>query len=146
MLTISLSLGSLPAAVVHARKDRLNRPAHVATKTFQALRIFVNDELNELHAGLFAARDMLQHGGRLVVITFHSLEDRLVKRFLQGHDLSHVDHYPFSPRNKVTWKGKKYAENVYWLPLQRKVIIPEKDDIKENPRGRSAKLRAALRR
>lgn len=146
ILPISLSLGSFPAAVVHARKDRLHRPAHVATKTFQALRIFVNDELNELHAGLRAARDALRPGGRLCVITFHSLEDRLVKRFLQGDDLSNLDQCHFNPRKQGTRKEKNDVGNAHWLPLRKKVIIPEKDDVKENPRGRSAKLRAALKR
>ncbi|TNM91021.1 probable methyltransferase-like protein 15 [Takifugu flavidus] len=138
--------GSLPAAVVYARKDRLSRRAHIATKTFQALRIFVNDELNELHAGLRAAREALRPGGRLCVITFHSLEDRLVKRFLRGHDLSNLDQQHFSPREQGLWKERSAPENAHWLPLRRKVITPEKDDVKDNPRGRSAKLRAALRR
>uniref|UniRef100_G3PS76 12S rRNA N(4)-cytidine methyltransferase METTL15 n=1 Tax=Gasterosteus aculeatus TaxID=69293 RepID=G3PS76_GASAC len=123
------------------------RPAHVATKTFQALRIFVNDELNELHAGLRAARSALTPGGRLCVITFHSLEDRLVKRFLQGEDLSNLDH--FSPRKqgkRDLVEGKRDVGSVDWLPLRRKVIIPKRDDVKDNPRGRSAKLRAVLRR
>lgn len=140
---VSSSLGSFPAAVVHARKDRLHRPAHVATKTFQALRIFVNDELNELHAGLRAAQRALRPGGRLCVITFHSLEDRLVKRFLRGDDLSNLDH--FGPRTKGTRKDKGDGGHVHWLPIRRKVVTPEKEDVKENPRGRSAKLRAALR-
>lgn len=144
-----MSLGSFPPAVLYARKDRLQRSAHVATKTFQALRIFVNDELNELHAGLSAARSVLAPGGRLCVITFHSLEDRLVKRYLQGEDLSNLDH--FSPRKQSSGKKKLVDANresgeVYWLPLRRKVITPERDDVNENPRGRSAKLRAALRR
>ncbi|KAM7014700.1 12S rRNA N(4)-cytidine methyltransferase METTL15 [Tautogolabrus adspersus] len=146
----SVVAGSFPAAVVYARKDRLHRPAHVATKTFQALRIFVNDELNELHAGLCAARAALRPGGRLCVITFHSLEDRLVKRFLQGEDLSNLDQYHFSPRKQGTGKGKMLDEkrdggSLYWRPLRRKVITPEREDVKDNPRGRSAKLRAALR-
>ncbi|XP_062417717.1 probable methyltransferase-like protein 15 [Pungitius pungitius] len=147
----SVVAGSFPAAVVHARKDRLQRPAHVATKTFQALRIFVNDELNELHAGLRAARSALTPGGRLCVITFHSLEDRLVKRFLQGEDLSNLDQYHFSPRKqgagrKDLAEGKRDVGSVDWLPLRRKVITPERDNVKDNPRGRSAKLRAVLRR
>lgn len=119
----------------------------MATKTFQALRIFVNDELNELHAGLRAARSALTPGGRLCVITFHSLEDRLVKRFLQGEDLSNLDH--FSPRKqgkRDLVEGKRDVGSVDWLPLRRKVIIPKRDDVKDNPRGRSAKLRAVLRR
>ncbi|XP_026176344.1 12S rRNA N(4)-cytidine methyltransferase METTL15 isoform X2 [Mastacembelus armatus] len=146
----SVVAGSFPAAVAYARKDRLHRPAHVATKTFQALRIFVNDEMNELHAGLRAAQAVLRPGGRLCVITFHSLEDRLVKRFLQGDDLSNLDQYHFSPTKQGTRKEKlvdgKRDGSIYWLPLRRKVIFPEKDDVRENPRGRSAKLRAALRR
>ncbi|KAM3626274.1 uncharacterized protein V6R79_026109 [Siganus canaliculatus] len=141
----SVVAGSLPAAVVYARKDRLQRPAHVATKTFQALRILVNDELNELHVGLRAAQAALRPGGRLCVITFHSLEDRLVKRFLKGEDLSNLDQYHFSPRKQSTRKENKDNGDVCWIPLRRKVITPEKDDVKENPRGRSAKLRAALR-
>ncbi|XP_059215919.1 probable methyltransferase-like protein 15 isoform X2 [Centropristis striata] len=139
----SVVAGSFPPAVLYARKDRLHRPAHVATKTFQALRIFVNDELNELLAGLRAARSALAADGRLCVLTFHSLEDRLVKRFLKGEDLSNLDH--FSPRTQSKRKEKVTGENVDWLLLRRKVITPEKDDVKENPRGRSAKLRAALR-
>ncbi|XP_017259430.1 probable methyltransferase-like protein 15 [Kryptolebias marmoratus] len=142
--------GAFPAFVLYARKDRLQRPAHVATKTFQALRIFVNDELNELHAGLRAAQDALKPGGRLCVVTFHSLEDRLVKRFLQGDDLSNLDQYHFSPKKKGSWKEnlakeKQDCKSAYWLPVRKKVITPEKDDVRENPRGRSAKLRTALR-
>ncbi|XP_029000485.1 probable methyltransferase-like protein 15 [Betta splendens] len=149
----SVVAGSFPTAVVHARKDRLHRPAHVATKTFQALRVLVNDELNELHAGLRAARDALRPGGRLCVVTFHSLEDRLVKRFLQGDDLSNLDQYHFSPRKQSARREKlvdeiriRNPESVSWLPLRRKVIVPDKDDVQENPRGRSAKLRAAVKR
>ncbi|XP_034535544.1 probable methyltransferase-like protein 15 isoform X2 [Notolabrus celidotus] len=146
----SVVAGAFPAAVRHARKDRLHRPAHVATKTFQALRILVNDELNELHSGLCAARTALRPGGRLCVITFHSLEDRLVKRFLQGEDLSNLDQYHFTQRKKGTGKGKLLDEkrddgNLDWVPLRKKVITAEKEDVKDNPRGRSAKLRAALR-
>lgn len=133
--------GAFPAAIAHARRDRLQRPAHVATKTFQALRIFVNDELNELHAGLRAARWMLRPGGRLCVITFHSLEDRLVKRFLRGHDLSGWD--PLGPKTQGAGRA---AGDGDWLPIRRKVVTPEKEEVEENPRGRSAKLRAALRR
>ncbi|XP_033481015.2 12S rRNA N(4)-cytidine methyltransferase METTL15 [Epinephelus lanceolatus] len=146
----SVVAGSFPAAVLYARKDRLHRPAHVATKTFQALRIFVNDELNELHAGLRATQAALTPGGRLCVITFHSLEDRLVKRFLQGDDLSNLDQYHFSPRKQGNRKEKLMVEkqgggSVYWLPVRKKVVTPEKDDVQDNPRGRSAKLRVAMR-
>ncbi|XP_054901213.1 probable methyltransferase-like protein 15 [Poeciliopsis prolifica] len=147
----SVVAGAFPPAVLYARKDRLQRRAHIATKTFQALRIFVNDELNELHAGLCAAQSALKPGGRLCVITFHSLEDRLVKRFLQGHDLSNLDQYHFSQNKQGSRKKTLADENSecnnssYWLPVKRKVVNPEKDSVRENPRGRSAKLRIALR-
>ncbi|XP_077420763.1 12S rRNA N(4)-cytidine methyltransferase METTL15 [Vanacampus margaritifer] len=144
----SVVAGSFPAAALHARKDKLNRPAHVATKTFQALRILVNDELNQLHAGLRAAQTALKSGGRLCVITFHSLEDRLVKRFLQSDDLSHLEQYHFGlgkHGTKDKSETKKDGANSYWYRLQKKVITPQKADVKENARARSAKLRVALR-
>ncbi|KAF7654893.1 hypothetical protein LDENG_00063420 [Lucifuga dentata] len=146
----SVVAGSFPAAAIHSRKDRLQRPAHVATKTFQALRIFVNDELNELYAGLRAAQTILKPGGRLCVLTFHSLEDRLVKRFLQGGDMSYLQQCHFSQSKRRTGKEKVEEEKggrvgVHWFPLRRKVIKPQKEDVEENPRGRSAKLRAALK-
>ncbi|XP_077444297.1 12S rRNA N(4)-cytidine methyltransferase METTL15 [Stigmatopora argus] len=139
--------GSFPTAAVYSRKDRLHRPAHVATKTFQALRILVNDELNELHAGLQAAQTVLRSGGRLCVITFHSLEDRLVKRFLQGDDLSNFEHSHFDQWKQRTGKLAKMKKNVngLWHLLSKKVITPERDDVNENARARSAKLRVALR-
>lgn len=141
-----MGTGAFPASAIYARKDRLNRPSHVATKTFQALRIFVNDELNELHAGLLAARAALKPGGRLCVVTFHSLEDRLVKRFLQGEDLSNLDEFHFNQnRKKEKLSERRKEKSLHWVPLRRKVITPEKGDVFENPRGRSAKLRAVLR-
>ncbi|XP_061886793.1 probable methyltransferase-like protein 15 [Entelurus aequoreus] len=144
----SVVAGSFPAAALYARKDRLQRPSHVATKTFQALRIFVNDELNQLHAGLRAAQKALRSGGRLCVITFHSLEDRLVKRFLRGEDSSNLDPNPLDLGKRGTRMGKsaeRKSVGVFWHCLQKKVIIPEKEDMKDNPRGRSAKLRVAIR-
>lgn len=142
----SVVAGAFPAAAMYARKDRLNRPSHLATKTFQALRIFVNNELNELHAGLCAAQTALRPGGRLVVITFHSLEDRLVKRFLQGEDMSNLDEFHFEQKQKKAKflrTPKERSED--WAPIERKVVTPEKQEMIENPRGRSAKLRAVLR-
>ncbi|KAM4630197.1 12S rRNA N(4)-cytidine methyltransferase METTL15 [Polymixia lowei] len=149
----SVVAGSFSAAALYARKDQLQRPSHVATKTFQALRIFVNDELNELHAGLRAARAALKPGGHLCALTFHSLEDRLVKRFLKGDDLS-------APRRRRLCRTQRAAgredaeedgedrgsDGVHWVPLQRGVVTPHAEDVAENPRGRSAKLRAAVRR
>lgn len=112
---------------------------HPATRVFQALRIFVNDELGELYNGLCAAERILKPGGRLVVVTFHSLEDRIVKSF-------------FRRRAGEVEGGSRYApaiENTgppasFTLP-QRGVIKPSKGEVSENARSRSAKLRLAIR-
>jgi len=93
---------------------------HYATRTFQALRIAVNDELNNLKKGLPQAVDILTRGGRLVVISFHSLEDRIVKNFFK----------------------EKTKGNIIKI-LTKKPIGPTEEEIKINPRSRSAKLRAA---
>ncbi|XP_053349393.1 probable methyltransferase-like protein 15 [Clarias gariepinus] len=159
----SIVAGAFPAGALYARRDRLQRPSHVATKTFQALRIFVNDELNELVAGLQAAQDVLRPGGRLCVLTFHSLEDRITKRFLRGEDLSAPPHRSVRQRARAHLRRKLEEEedcdaeddedeggggreSVHWVRLQRKVVLPSKEEVEGNPRGRSAKLRAAVRR
>ncbi|XP_076854897.1 12S rRNA N(4)-cytidine methyltransferase METTL15 isoform X2 [Brachyhypopomus gauderio] len=148
--------GAFPSCDEYARRDRLQRPAHVATKTFQALRVFVNDELNELVAGLRAAQSLLRQGGRLCVLTFHSLEDRIVKRFLRGEDLS------APPRRSIRQHARLGAthedeedeeggaemggDGGHWVPIQKKVVLPSTEEVQENPRGRSAKLRVATKR
>lgn len=131
----------------------------MATKTFQALRILVNDELNELVAGLQAAQDLLRPGGRLCVLTFHSLEDRIAKRFLRGEDLSAPPRRSIHQRARAHLQKKLEEEDdddaeeeeggkesVHWVRMQRKVVLPSKEEVEGNPRGRSAKLRAAVRR
>uniref|UniRef100_A0A8C5QA09 12S rRNA N(4)-cytidine methyltransferase METTL15 n=1 Tax=Leptobrachium leishanense TaxID=445787 RepID=A0A8C5QA09_9ANUR len=155
-ITRTQQLASIVAGTcLYSRTDLLQRPAHVATKTFQALRIFVNDELNELYSGLKMAHKFLKTGGRLVVISFHSLEDRIVKRFLHGIDMSEKPNQGI--RHKI-WQGKptnhtdmeddetlNTQSNSEWAVIQKKVLKPQCQDILENPRGRSAKLRAAVK-
>ena len=112
---------------------------HPATRVFQALRIFINDELGELYRGLCAAEKLLKPGGRLVVVTFHSLEDRIVKSF-------------FRRRAGEVRGGSRYLPEVetqsvsasFDLP-KRSVTKPSKTEIEENARSRSAKLRLAIR-
>nr|XP_025040851.1 probable methyltransferase-like protein 15 isoform X2 [Pelodiscus sinensis] len=150
----SIVAGAFPAGALYARKDLLQRPTHVATKTFQALRIYVNDELHELYVGLKIAEKFLKPGGRLVALSFHSLEDRIIKRFLQGRDVSEKSN--LNIRQKIREGQKKYSEqdveefsseksNSRWTSIQKKVLTPQAADIQENPRGRSAKLRAAIK-
>ncbi|XP_048463015.1 probable methyltransferase-like protein 15 isoform X1 [Rhincodon typus] len=148
----SIVAGAFPAAAMYACKDLLQRPAHVATKTFQALRIFVNDELNELYKGLKTAQKFLKPQGRLVVLTFHSLEDRIVKRFLHGIDISEEPNQ--SARQKIRQGLRRQEEDgsfhpeqttLKWSHTQKKVLTPGLEEVHENPRGRSAKLRAAIK-
>jgi 16S rRNA (cytosine1402-N4)-methyltransferase len=126
------ALADIVANVVHARPGAI----HPATRTFQALRIFVNEELAELAAGLAAAEQMLKPGGRLVVVAFHSLEDRIVKSFLadRGRRAGASRHMPEAVHAAATFKL-----------LSKRPIVPDEAEVAANPRARSAKLRAAER-
>jgi 16S rRNA (cytosine1402-N4)-methyltransferase len=126
------SLAEIIARVVPARGAAI----HPATRTFQALRIFVNDELGELARGLAAAEHMLKPGGRLVVVTFHSLEDRVAKSFLaaRGRPSGGSRHRPELAGVPATFRV-----------LTRRPVVPDEAEISANPRARSAKLRAAER-
>jgi 16S rRNA (cytosine1402-N4)-methyltransferase len=109
---------------------------HPATRTFQALRIFVNEELDELHLALAAAERVLKPGGRLAVVSFHSLEDRIVKNFLVE-------------RAKAGGGSRHLPEVAQAAPsfqvLTKRPVTPGEEEISANPRARSAKLRAAER-
>ncbi len=105
-----------------------------ATRTFQALRILVNAELEELEQGLSAALGLLAAGGHLAVISFHSLEDRIVKNFIAHESREEVDRRaPFAPPTRA----------LRLKPLGR--IKPSVEEVKANPRSRSAVLRVAER-
>ncbi len=116
---------------------RLPRRTHPATRTFQALRIAVNEELEALQAGLAAALDLLRPGGRLVVLSYHSLEDRIVKRFFQAERRGCV----CPPELPVCVCGR----NPRLRLVTRPSLTPSDAEIAANPRARSARLRAAER-
>ena len=128
----------LAEVVEKALGGRRGAPTHPATRTFQALRIAVNDELGELTAGLEAAEATLSPGGRLAVVTFHSLEDRIVKAFLterSGNAPGGSRHAPVAvetrkPSFTLAFKGAREAGEA---------------ELAANPRARSARLRAAVR-
>lgn len=106
-----------------------------ATRSFQAIRIWVNRELEALREALLQTRDILASGGRLVVISFHSLEDRLVKQFLQMESRDCI----CPPEAPVCLCGHKATFKI----LTRKPIRPTEEEVKSNPRSRSARLRVA---
>ncbi len=111
--------------------------SHPATRSFQALRIAVNDEYEELAQGLMAAERALKPGGKLAVVTFHSIEDRMVKRFFQAHGGQAARTNRYAPEAEETPAPLKV--------LTRKAVGPDDQELAENPRSRSAKLRVALR-
>lgn len=135
-LTRTLELAHLIERVVHRKPgDKI----HPATRTFQALRLAVNDELRELAVGLSAAERLLKEGGRLAVVTFHSLEARIVKRFL-------------AERAKAPSRGSRHlpdSADAAFEPQFRldgsKPIEASPEELARNPRARSAQLRAATR-
>ena len=128
----TLQLADIVSKVVWAKPHE----PHPATRTFQALRIAVNDELGELARALSAAERILKPGGRLVVVTFHSLEDRIVKNFLTNRAKSAA--------------GSRHQPAIQNAPPSFKLVVKgaaeaSEDEVSVNPRSRSAKLRAAER-
>jgi 16S rRNA (cytosine1402-N4)-methyltransferase len=113
------------------------RRIHPATRTFQALRIAVNDELTALEMALPQAVELLAPGGRLAVISFHSLEDRLAKQFLRRESSDCI----CSPEMPVCTCGHQAT----LASVTRKIVRPMADEVKTNPRSRSARLRVAER-
>jgi 16S rRNA (cytosine1402-N4)-methyltransferase len=131
-ITTTRALADIVSRVVRGKPGDI----HPATRTFQALRLYVNDELGQLAAGLAAAEGILAPGGRLVVVSFHSLEDRIVKNFLSARS--------------GTERGSRHLPETTTLPatferLTRRPIEADDAEVAANPRARSAKLRAAVR-
>jgi 16S rRNA (cytosine1402-N4)-methyltransferase len=135
-LTTTLELAEVVSAAQGPKAARL--AIHPATRTFQALRVHVNDELGELSRGLDAAEQVLAPGGRLIVVAFHSLEDRIVKRFLTER----------SAQASRTSRHAPEARQVHtprFRLLTHRPLMPDKRELQSNPRARSARLRAAVR-
>jgi 16S rRNA (cytosine1402-N4)-methyltransferase len=131
-LATTMELANLVAGVIKKREPGQDP----ATRTFQALRIFINKELDDLAIGLKAALDLLKPGGRLVVISFHSLEDRIVKQFMQMHSAVEV------PRG-LPIRAKDLPQGDLELIAR---VKPSGSEVSENPRARSAVMRVAQKR
>jgi 16S rRNA (cytosine1402-N4)-methyltransferase len=131
-ITTTRALADIVAKVVRSKPGEI----HPATRTFQGLRIFVNQELDELHLALSAAERVLKPGGRLVVVSFHSLEDRIVKNFL-------------TERARAGGGSRHQPEIAHLEPSfviqTKRPVTADDEEISANPRARSAKLRAAER-
>ena len=118
--------------IILSVKKANNKKIHPATKTFQALRIYINNELKDLYEALISIEKVLSEKGRLVVISFHSLEDRIVKNFIRENSIPLRKYDPKNP-NKI------------FVYENRKVIKPSEYEVKKNRRSRSAKLRWVFR-
>ena len=132
-ITTTLQLADLVESVLPRRGRQ-----HPATRIFQAIRIAVNDEFGALRVALEEAHRWLRPGGRLVVITFHSLEDRIVKQFMRSHCMEWIDR-PELPEPIPN-------PECYFDAVVRKALSPSDEEVAENPRARSAKLRVVERR
>ena len=122
--------------IIEKSKRKGNYKVHVATKTFQALRIFVNKEISELINGLINSVKILKKDGVLAVVTFHSLEDRIVKYFFKN----------LSENKSVSRYEPKVAQReILFAMPSKKPIVPSEKEVKENPPSRSAKLRYLIK-
>ncbi len=131
-ITTTLQLSELVGTVIPKRSAK-----NPATKVFQALRIAVNDELGRLEVALEKATNFLGRDGVLAVITFHSLEDRIVKQFFRRTSMPYID--------RPEWPEPKENPDYRYNLLQRRAVSPTDEELSRNPRARSAKLRAGVR-
>ena len=123
--------------IIEASKKKKNNKIHLATKIFQSLRIFVNKEISELIFGLINAAKILKPGGKIIVVTFHSLEDKIVKFFFKS----------LSEKKSISRYVPQITQedNLFKL-VNKKPIVPTKKELRENPRSRSAKLRFVIKK
>ena len=133
-LTTTLELAKVVEGCLPRAKPNQSHPA---TRTFQALRIAVNNEYGELHQALMASERALKPGGQLAVVTFHSVEDRMVKRFFQHRAGKTANANRYAPEIEKT--------DAAWEIVTRKAIGPDDEELQMNPRSRSAKLRVGKR-
>jgi len=132
------TVSELVKIIESSKKKNFNKKINVCTKTFQALRIFVNKETTELIDGLIKASQLIKFGGKIIVISFHSIEDKIVKYYFTNYSAnkSNPSRYMPSESNKKNYFFEKYKNNF---------LIPSSEELIKNPPSRSAKLRHAVR-
>ena len=132
-----LNTGDLVEIIINSKKKNFKNKIDVCTKTFQALRIFINREVSELLNGLVEATKLLKIGGKILVISFHSIEDKIVKYYFKNFSIDQPNTSRYFP--KITKKN-----NILFKKFN-KIIKPSKKEVDRNPPSRSAKLRYAIR-
>lgn len=138
-ITTTLELAEIVRKAIGHRPGKIDP----ATKTFQAIRIWVNDEMQEIEAFFENVDSILAIGGRIVVVTFHSLEDKIVKDYLSNHSAKKVAISKYAHLSP-NYKQSETNQYIYEI-LNKKPITPSKAEIMRNPRSRSAKLRSAIK-
>ena len=133
-----LNTDELVEIIKKSKKRNYSNKINPCTKTFQALRIYVNKEITELIEGIIIATKKLKPGGKILVISFHSLEDRIVKYFFSHFSKNKSKPSRYMPEEKI-------KNNILFNDYKNKTFKPSKKEIEKNPRSRSAKLRFAVR-
>ena len=133
-----VTTNELVEVIKKSKKKDYKKKIDVSTKTFQALRIFVNQEISELINGVIKAAKILKPGGKLIVVSFHSLEDKIVKYFFKNFAKN------YSRQNKYLPEKKELNLSLFEI-YKNRTFKASKEEIKTNPRARSAKLRVAIR-
>lgn len=134
-ITTTTELADIVRSVFPYKNNKIDS----ATKTFQAIRIHINDELKSLEAALDASENLLREGGRLIVVSFHSLEDSIVKQFLKNRCKKEEGHSRYFPSDDV----EEFVPTFKYLA--KKAVKPSREEVLENVRSRSARMRAAMR-
>ena len=132
------TVNQLVEIVERSKKKNFQKKINVCTKTFQALRIFVNKEITELVKGIIKATKILKPGGKILIISFHSIEDKIVKYFFRNFSTNKAKPSRYLPE-------REYNNTALFEEYRNKVLKPSKKEIYQNNRSRSAKLRYVIR-
>ena len=133
-------VNQLVEIIKKSKKKQYTSKINPCTKTFQALRIFVNKEITELISGIINATKILKPGGKILVISFHSIEDKIIKYFFSNYSSNHSKPSRYLPENNF-----EYNSNILFDKYKNKILKPSLEEIIKNPPSRSAKLRYAIR-